>query len=390
MSTLGGESLIDEWLAPRNDREAQTAGSLMVFLGITILLLASWSDVFSRGKIGLYPAPEHPDNNVVLCIVVPALLSLTMWWGRRGSPRRLSLVVLGISLFAYLATLSFSTAGQDATLVGFSMYLMPTLVVAYIWRTRVTVIMATVANMCLLVQMTFVYKPQEALTNWIACMLVITGTCLALAWSRDYFERHSAVLRRAATTDDLTGLATRIQVDDLMSDHETGSDVSQVALMICDSDYFKAVNDEHGHLAGDEALRKVGSLIKVLVTNDDVAYRLGGDELAVYMPGKSRQEALATAERIVSTVAAVPVPLPASREFGISITAGLAHTSDVSKVKGLYADADKALYTGKVSARGAVTVASQLNDPHRDNRGETDLSSPAEDAQDAEQPDGVT
>lgn len=358
----------------------------MVFLGISILLLSSWSDVFARGEMSWFPTPDTPDNNAVLCIIVPAFLGLAMWWGRAGSARRLSLVVLGISLFAYIATVSFSTAGQDATLVGFSMYLMPTLVVAYIWRTRVTVVMTAIANFCLLVQMTLVYKPQEALTNWIACMMVITGTALALAWSRDYFERHSAVLRRAATTDDLTGLATRIQVDNLMAEHETNTDVTQVALMICDIDYFKKVNDEHGHLAGDDALRKVASLIKVLVATDDLPYRLGGDELAVYMPGRSADEALATAQRITSTVASIPIPLSTSREFRVSLTAGLAHTTDVSKVTSLYAAADKALYEGKVSARGEVTLASAAK--------QTDPAPPDGDTvqplhDDVEQPDGV-
>lgn len=350
----------NEWLAPRDDKEAPVTGLLMVYIGIAMTLVASWIHTFIQRAMGLYPSLEYPDNNLTMCVFLPLALGTLAYWGNAGSPRRLSVVILGISLISSIATLTASAASFDATLIGFSVYLLSATTVAYFWPTRVALITTGVVNICLLVQMTFVHETQEALTNWIACTMVITGTCLALSWSRDHYERTRRILHAAATTDALTGLANRVHVDELMDSAHDDPELDEAALMICDIDYFKKVNDVHGHLAGDAALRKVAALVQALVADDDIAYRLGGDELAVYMPNKSAADAAALAHRITQAVAAVPVTLSASLEFSVTATAGLAHTRDTSRVRNLYAAADSALYEGKKTARGTVSVADTM------------------------------
>lgn len=349
-----------DWLAPRNDKETPVTGLLMVYIGLAMVLIVSWINTLAQRDMGFYPSLEHPDNNLTMCVVLPLALGTLAYWGQAGSPRRLSTVILGISLVSSVATLAFSAASFDATLIGFSVYLLSAMTVAYFWPTRVALVTTGIVNTCLLAQMTFVYETQEALTNWIACTMVITGTCLALAWSRDYYERTHLVLHAAATTDTLTGLANRVRVDELMDSAHSETDLREAALMICDIDYFKKVNDTHGHLAGDAALRKVAALIQALVADDDIAYRLGGDELAVYMPNKTVADATALAHRITQAVAAVPITLSAALEFSVTATAGLAHTRDVTRVRQLYAAADNALYLGKKTCRGTVTLAETM------------------------------
>ena len=90
----------------------------------------------------------------------------------------------------------------------------------------------------------------------------------------------------AATTDSLTGLANRRAFDDAMQQRiaEWQRQGTSFSLMIFDVDHFKKFNDTHGHLAGDEVLRTVGTAIRQVTRDMDIPCRYGGEEFAVIMP----------------------------------------------------------------------------------------------------------
>jgi diguanylate cyclase (GGDEF)-like protein/PAS domain S-box-containing protein len=163
---------------------------------------------------------------------------------------------------------------------------------------------------------------------------------LILRWTRQV-----ELLDAAAHRDALTGLANRKAFFDSLSEGEAG------AVLYCDLDRFKPVNDELGHRAGDELLSAVAGRIQGCVRTDDIVARLGGDEFAVLCEGATEAQAAELAERIR---AAVEQPFEvggATARVGISI--GVAHvTSRLGDA--VLESADRALYQAKAEGGSAV------------------------------------
>lgn len=118
--------------------------------------------------------------------------------------------------------------------------------------------------------------------------IVRTNVALVLQWCHQV-----DVLDAAANTDPLTGLPNRRSLFDLLDEERQGG-----ALLFCDLDRFKPVNDELGHAAGDEVLRLVAERLRRCVRADDVVARTGGDEFVVLAHGASEADARDLVERI--------------------------------------------------------------------------------------------
>jgi diguanylate cyclase (GGDEF)-like protein/PAS domain S-box-containing protein len=114
-------------------------------------------------------------------------------------------------------------------------------------------------------------------------------------------------LRRRATYDELTGCLNRPAITRALSeDIAAGGEEGQRAVLFVDLNGFKAVNDEHGHAAGDELLRCVGEHIRSCVRREDMVGRLGGDEFLVLCPGLDELSARRLARRIAVAAAEGP------------------------------------------------------------------------------------
>jgi len=152
-----------------------------------------------------------------------------------------------------------------------------------------------------------------------------------------------ARLDAAAHRDALTGLANRKAFFDELERPGTAG-----ALLYCDLDRFKPVNDRLGHLAGDQLLRQVAARLVECAGDDRLVARLGGDEFAVLCPGTSGAEAAALATSIRAAVGRPFVVAGTEVEIGISI--GIADAAD-----GLGTDvlerADHDLYRDKAERR---------------------------------------
>jgi diguanylate cyclase (GGDEF)-like protein len=158
-------------------------------------------------------------------------------------------------------------------------------------------------------------------------------------------------------TDALTGLCNHRHFQECLREQVDAAllDDRDLALLFCDIDRFKMLNDRHGHLAGDDVLRRVGQVMAASVRRGDVAARYGGDEFAVLLFDADATHALEVAERIRQRVGELRVGAGAE---GASVSIGLATLSgDGAGSEALLAAADRAMYAAKERGRDCVVQA---------------------------------
>lgn len=127
-----------------------------------------------------------------------------------------------------------------------------------------------------------------------------------------------------------------------------------VSMMMIDVDYFKRINDTHGHFAGDELLKQIAEILKRSIRATDFVARLGGDEFAVVMPETSKENALKVAERIRQSIAGETFQLYSVSEK-ITISVGVSTTETSVDITSFLNNADQALYQAKIT-RNAVAA----------------------------------
>jgi diguanylate cyclase (GGDEF)-like protein/PAS domain S-box-containing protein len=151
-----------------------------------------------------------------------------------------------------------------------------------------------------------------------------------------------------ARTDALTGLGNRALLNAVS---QSGLSRNGAALVYCDLDGFKAVNDSLGHATGDVLLREVARRLRACLRPGDVIVRLGGDEFAALLPGVVTAEpAQAIADRMLEALRD-PFPLQ-GRSLYVTASIGIALTEPGKGVEGLLRNADLAMYAAKSDGRG--------------------------------------
>ncbi|SOC49304.1 diguanylate cyclase (GGDEF) domain-containing protein [Blastococcus aggregatus] len=171
-------------------------------------------------------------------------------------------------------------------------------------------------------------------------------------------EELQFALAHQATHDALTELPNRAQAVTLVTAalHRGRRSGEMTGLLFVDLDGFKAVNDGHGHAAGDEVLREVARRLRAAVRPGDVVCRLGGDEFVVLVePVHTEHDLLELAHRLIASVSE-PIGVGRGRvRIGASI--GVAISRDGSTdADALFAEADTAAYRAKASGRGRAEV----------------------------------
>ncbi|HTV92010.1 MAG TPA: GGDEF domain-containing protein [Verrucomicrobiae bacterium] len=165
--------------------------------------------------------------------------------------------------------------------------------------------------------------------------------------------RTIAATQNAATIDGLTGLANRTTtMERLHAMLETMPIAENGAVLLLDIDHFKSINDQLGHAAGDECLRKIGDIIRNTVRGGDTAGRIGGEEFLIVMPGASRDIALTVGERLRLAVALGGMRYANGGPVTTSIGAAAARVGDTSET--LLARADRGLYEAKRQGRNRM------------------------------------
>lgn len=160
-----------------------------------------------------------------------------------------------------------------------------------------------------------------------------------------------------ATIDGLTGVFNRRHFHEIVQ--EQLDDTSEEStLLLLDIDDFKQVNDQYGHLAGDQVLIEFSSILRNTIQNQGVIGRVGGEEFAVFIKGRSELEVQEVAERLRNTIKNYWIRLNESKQITITISGGIAYSKKSNTTfEELYQQADKALYQSKESGKNKITLA---------------------------------
>lgn len=199
----------------------------------------------------------------------------------------------------------------------------------------------------------------DAVPDAAVVAITLSLATVLLAHAGDRQEVLMAELRRQAAIDPLTGLVTRLVLDGALASALSASTGQGTALVLVDVDGFKAVNDGHGHPVGDDALRHLAATLgRAVRETDAVVSRMGGDELAVLLPGCTAEIAERRAYDVVEAVRASPLLLPDGSTLRLTVSIGVAHApSHAEGLRPLYAAADAALYDAKRAGRDRVGVS---------------------------------
>jgi len=176
--------------------------------------------------------------------------------------------------------------------------------------------------------------------------LITAGGMVHQLMRSDVHHRSRAVL------DPLTGLLNRASLAERFAElrEQALRTDGRLAMVVCDLDRFKQVNDTHGHQVGDAVLQSAAYEMRRSLRNFDLMYRLGGEEFLVLLPGAGIDEASTTAERMRAAVAARPAEgVPVSVSFGVSAAEG-----DDMELDRMLEAADTALLAAKRTGRDRV------------------------------------
>jgi len=161
-----------------------------------------------------------------------------------------------------------------------------------------------------------------------------------------------------AITDGLTGLYNRRYMETHLGTlvDQSAARGRPITVLVLDIDYFKAINDTHGHDAGDDVLREFALRIRKATRNIDLACRYGGEEFVIVMPETDMAVATTVAERLRRRIASEPFAIQnGTRDIEVTISIGIATLSGVSDdAATILKRADKALYRAKRDGRNRV------------------------------------
>jgi diguanylate cyclase (GGDEF)-like protein len=177
--------------------------------------------------------------------------------------------------------------------------------------------------------------------------------------------RHAS-LAAAARTDAKTGLlnAGAWQREAAVEVTRAARAQTPLAVAIADIDHFKAVNDTHGHLAGDAVLAAVSAAMRDLLRDCDLCGRFGGEEFALLLPRTTAAQALEITERIRQGISQLAIPRDSTPAIRVTISIGVAVPSQARHtLDDLLAAADHALYQAKRSGRDRVVMYADTRVP---------------------------
>ena len=174
-----------------------------------------------------------------------------------------------------------------------------------------------------------------------------------LQHERAELELRHETLQRTANHDQLTGLLNRAALAQLREDPRAMQKLERApyTLALLDVDLFKRVNDRHGHLLGDRALRVVADAVTSCIRDGDLAVRYGGEEFLIVLPGTGLAVAYEVAHRIRERVAAASLP------FALTVSVGIAAGDPArDQPEQVFERADQALYQAKANGRDQVVA----------------------------------
>lgn len=191
-----------------------------------------------------------------------------------------------------------------------------------------------------------------------------------IEYTRDITERRKTEdekrrlidkLDHLSKTDGLTGMINRRALTDCLAYEIDRAERyhSELALILCDVDNFKEINDTYGHDAGDRALQTLSATLKTILRKIDIAGRYGGDEFMLILPETTVRGAESLAEKLLSAVRDTELRLADGKHIRLSMSigiAGLEADSDGENIDSFVKRADDAMYASKQGGKDRVSV----------------------------------
>jgi diguanylate cyclase (GGDEF)-like protein len=290
-------------------------------VALTVLFFAVFID---------QPQPRLALGPVIFSAQALGLLALLPLWSRRGWPR--GAVLVGLGLAAILPVLLMRTV----------LALMGALHLAHLHTPG----------------------PAQALGFLVVVASTVVTTFGFFLMNK---ERSDAQSRHLAMYDELTGLPNRRQsllalARQVALARRTGQ---PLALLMLDIDHFKRVNDAHGHLAGDAALRHVAQTMASRLRRQDTPGRFGGEEFLCVLPATSGEGARQLADAMREAVAQQPFVFGGGRTLLLTVSVGVSELppGSMRSIEALISAADAALYRAKDGGRNGVVLAGEADYP---------------------------
>jgi diguanylate cyclase (GGDEF)-like protein len=176
---------------------------------------------------------------------------------------------------------------------------------------------------------------------------------------QDVLRERNVELDLLSRTDVLTGLANRRHVEDRLGELVSSAQRHHhsIAVLMFDIDYFKNVNDTAGHAGGDAVLREFSSRLQLVLREEDVAGRWGGEEFLVLLPFTDLAGAVALGNRVCESIAEEAFVLADGSTLAITVSGGGA-VADGHSPQELVGRADLALYAAKAAGRNRIVAES--------------------------------
>lgn len=307
-------------------------------------------------------------------VIAPALLNLK---GCKHTHKPLAEVALYSLVLVLMCICAFRNWGTLADAV-LPFLLLPLLLWAALrfgvkGTALSTLLVANAAN----IATAFGYGPFSSMTDDAAHGVTIlqiflgigTATVLLVATLNNELRmgrETQTQLREAATRDPLTGLYNRTGFQDKLEQlrQRRAGDGVNAAILVCDLDEFKVINDRFGHLAGDEVLKKVAACLQASLREQDSAARLGGDEFVVLLNDGEPNTVNSVAQRILDSMpssmqfALNPEDSDTLEDLPVTISIGIATIWPGSNPLRAFELADKALYQAKSQGKARSVWAS--------------------------------
>lgn len=370
-------------------------GALMVCTAATVELTkrAGENSGLIKDVYAVWELPIAILLPIVYALVVPIFrFALTQWRIRRVPLHRrvFSAAVVGLSYAsASLAFHLLTRRGWDSIGIphvgvrGVSIWVVALAIAAAVqWVVNTTLLFPAIKGSDPTVRMRDLYLARERVHNDITelCVAVLVTLCIAVTPITILFALpFVTLLQRSFRHEQLVNASRMDSKTGLLNagtwEREAASEVvrairtrSPLAVALIDIDHFKAVNDAHGHLVGDRALKAISRTLSVFVREYDLVGRFGGEEFALLLPQTRAVDAYRIAERIRAYIASMPIdadgdlgaePVTVTVSIGVAALGAHWDTGKANQLTDLLAAADAALYRAKSGGRDQVCVVTE-------------------------------
>ncbi len=197
-------------------------------------------------------------------------------------------------------------------------------------------------------------KQQTLITAIAIIVLILCGLFFILQ------HRNTKRVFELSIRDELSGLYNRRYIFDTLKSliPHKGSSTNEFSVLLIDVDNFKAINDVHGHAAGDTVIENLAEISQEVLRMGDILGRIGGEEFLYILPRTTPEQAEQISARLLDVVRSKVFILKSGKTLNVTISIGVCHYGKHSQdVETLYGDADKALYEAKHLGKNQLVVA---------------------------------